>query len=560
VALAAGGRRLGALLILTLPTWAAPAPGAGGPSPSSLRRVSLDLPGAPAAVISADVDGDGRRDLVVVVAFNQWDEVAITESSTMDDIQGLVDVMTIVPAVIDRRELRVYRARPDGSYAPPLSLALPVSVLSLAAGPPGTPVVALTDAGVSLLRLDPPGTLRLEPWIEDPPVMAGTGNFLGDLGLMKDLDGDGLPDLLLPARDGLAVYLSRPGSGIARRAASRLKVPGEAFRSAGDLEHRYPLPQVEDVTGDGRPDLVFRDPVRRWRSVWVARNAGDGRFLPAVEVTLGSGDPRAPNPVWLGDLDGKGLATVVFRQSLDDPKRGSMRQEMAKAREPHGRLTFRRLSRELVLEKTPYRTLDITGWGLEGEGDGDAGSGDVELELPGGFLDLNGDGRPDIVTVTVDLGLPKLLGSLATKRLNVGLDYHVWCQQPNGGFRPVSGLDLAGTFRFDLNDLRVSQLSLFSGDFDGDGRADFVQIGRGRRVTIHRGRPDCSFPKEPDMAFDLREEPRDLSLVRILDLDGDGRSDLMVITPQRAAEEGFVPPVRLDLYLSGPSGPSGGAK
>jgi hypothetical protein len=508
--------------------------------------VSLDLPGAPAAVIAADLDGDGLRDLVVVVAYNQWDEIAITESSTMDDIKGLVDVMTIVPALIDRREVRFYRALPTGAYAPPIALALPLTVLSLEAGPPGTPVIALTDAGASVLRLDPSGALRLEPWIADPPVMAGTGNFLGDLGLMKDVNGDDLPDLLLPARDGIAVYLARPEKGLARNAASRLAVPGEAFRSARDLEHRYPLPEVADVTGDGRPDLIFRDPVKRWRSVWVARNAGQGRFLPAAEVVLGGGDRQAPTPVWMGDLEGDGRAEVVFRQSLDDPRQGGIRKEMEKARQPHGRLTFHRLSKDLVPEKTAYRTFDITGWGLEG-----VEAENTEIELPGGFQDLNGDGRPDLVTVTMDVGLPKLLGSLATKRLTVGLDFHVWCQEKDGAFRAVKGLDLSGTFRLDLNDLRVSQLSLFSGDFDGDGRADFVQIGRGKRVTIHRGRPDCSFPAQPDMAFDLREEPRDLSLVRIRDLDGDGRSDLMIITPRRAAEEGFVPPVRLDLYLSG---------
>jgi hypothetical protein len=541
------GRRpsLPVFLLAALPM-AAPALCAGRPPLSSLRSLSLDLPGAPAAVIPADVDGDGRQDLVIVVASNQWDEVAITESSTMDNVQGLVDVMTIVPAVIDRREVRVYRALPGGTYAPPLSLALPLSVLSLEAGPPGTPVVALTDEGASVLRLDPPGALRLEPWIADPPVLAGTGSFLGDLGILKDVNGDGLPDLLLPARDGLAVYLARPEKGLARKAASRLPVPGEAFRSANDLEHRYPLPQVQDVTSDGRPDLIFRDPVKRWRSVWVARNAGQGRFQPAMEVVLGTGDPKAPNPVWLGDLEGDGRAEVVFRQSLDDPKSGGIRKELEKARQPRGRLTFRRLSKDLAPEKAAYRTFDIVGWGLEG-----VEAEDTEIDFPGGFQDLNGDGRPDIVTVTMDLGVTKLLGSLATRRLNVGLDFHVWCQEKDGGFRQVKGLDLSGTFRLDLNDLRVSQLSLFSGDFDGDGRADFVQIGRGKRVTIHRGRPDCSFPADPDMAFDLREEPRDLSLVRIRDLDGDGRADLYVIHPQRAVEEGFVPPVRLDLYLSG---------
>lgn len=531
-----------------IPLMAAPALCAGRPLPSSLRSLSLDLPGAPAAVISADVDGDGRRDLVIVVASNQWDEIAITESSTMDDVRGLADVMTIVPAVIDRREVRFYRALPEGSYAPPLALALPLSVLSLEAGPPGTPVVVLTDEGASILRFDPPGTLRLEPWIADPPVMAGTGNFLGDLELMKDVNGDGLPDLLLPARDGLAVYLGRPEKGLARKAASRLRVPAETFRSVSDLEHRYPLPRVQDVTGDGRPDLIFRDPVKRWRSAWVARNGGQGRFQPAVEIPLGTFDSKAPAPVWLGDLEGDGRAEVVFRQSLEDPRAGGLRKELEKARQPHSRLTLRRLSKELAPEKSPYRTFDITGWGLE---EGEAGAEGNEIDLPGGFQDLNGDGRPDLVTLTLDLGVTKLLGSLATKRLNVGLDFHVWCQEKDGSFRKVLGLDLSGTFRFDLNDLRVSQLSLFSGDFDGDGRADFVQLGRGKQVTIHRGRPDCSFPKDPDMAFDLREEPRDLSLVRIRDLDGDGRSDLYVINPKRAVEEGFVPPVRMDLYLSG---------
>ena len=36
-----------------------------------LRHVTLDLPGPPSKVVPADLDGDGRNDLVVVVAYSE---------------------------------------------------------------------------------------------------------------------------------------------------------------------------------------------------------------------------------------------------------------------------------------------------------------------------------------------------------------------------------------------------------------------------------------------------------------------------------------------------------
>ncbi|HKV12036.1 MAG TPA: VCBS repeat-containing protein, partial [Thermoanaerobaculia bacterium] len=542
---------LAALPLLTLSLSAAPRPASSG-----LRAWSLDLPGAPAAVVPSDVDGDGRTDLVVAVAYSQWDQIEITESTTMDDIEGLVEVMTIVPSLLDRREVRVYLAKPDGSYA--LSgpaLPLPLSVLSLEAGPPGTPVLALTDAGASVLRLDASGTPRLDPLISDPPVFAGTGNFLAGLDLVRDLSGDGVADLLLPSKDGLAVYLGGPG-GISARATAHFPVPGEAFRSReGALEHRYPLPSVEDVNGDGLPDLVFRDPVKRWSLVRVARNAGNGKFSGAVEVDLEGDDKpqtdRDVRPVWFGDLDGDGIGEVVSEQSLDKED-ASIRQSMKQVREPKNRLSFRRVGKGLKRVNEAYRTVDVTGHAFapnEGGGDG-GGDMEVSVNLPGGFQDLNGDGRQDLVTITTDLSIPKLMGTVATKRLTLGLDFHVWCQNQEGDLKRVPGLDLSGQFRLNFNDLRVSQLSLFSGDFDGDSRSDFVQLGRGKTVTIHRGRPDCSFPKAPDLSVTLKSEPLDMSLVQIRDLNGDKRSDLMVLQPRGAAEPGMVAPVRVDLYLS----------
>ena len=85
-----------------------------------LRRVSVDLPGAPAVVLSTDLDGDGNRDLVVALAYTEWDQIDYEESSEMQGIDGLVMVMTVIPSLMDRRELRVYLG--------PMKVASPIAL------------------------------------------------------------------------------------------------------------------------------------------------------------------------------------------------------------------------------------------------------------------------------------------------------------------------------------------------------------------------------------------------------------------------------------------------
>jgi FG-GAP-like repeat len=513
----------------------------------ALSRVSLALPGAPAVVIPADLDGDGRGDLVVVVATTGWEDIGVEERAQMDAVEGLVEVLTVVPALLDRRQVRFYRGVAGGGFAlAGEPLELPPSVLSLAAGPPGLPVVALTDEGLSALRLGEGDALRLEPLLADPPVLAGSGLFLPDLGLTPDLDGDGRGDLLLPVPDGAAVYLTG-ASGLASKATSRVALPGDE-RLPGDARHyrtgpvrHYPLPAVFDADGDGLPDLLVRNHERGWNAFFLLRGLGGGRFAPPVKPLGERARNAKPEVVFFGDLDGDGRAELVTAEE-EKGEEGSLRKELAAARRPRFRYRIHRLTPELGMAPAPARELEVEGYAF---------GGDEGIRLPGGFQDLNGDGRQDLVTLTLDFSLLEALKALTFRRLSVGLDFHVWCQQSDGSFRPVPGLDLSGVFHLKLDDLRPGQLSLFAGDFDGDGRADFVQMGRGRRVTIHRGREDCSYPAEPDLTIELEEPPQDLALVQVRDLDGDGRADLMVTQAQSPGESGETAPVRLDLYLSG---------
>lgn len=521
----------------------------------ALRAESVELPGAPSAVVAADVDGDGLRDLAVVLAFTRWGEIGIEESVQMDDVEGLVEVLTVIPALVDRRELRVFLGRPGGGFEPtPRSLAIEPSVLSLEAGPPGAPVVALTDEGLSALRLRD-GALAFEPLIQERPVLAGTGTFLPNLGLVKDLDGDGRADVLLPTAEGASVYLSGP-EGL--RSASRLRFPldGLQGRARRTLSRFHPLPEVRDVNGDKLPDLVLRHASGAWRGFRVLRNQGGGRFAEAVaplgEYQESGRDPlAAPVVTWFGDLDGDGRAEYVTQEERGPGEDAGIRKEMQHAKRPKFLFRVHRSRPDLGMEPKPFQQFEAEGYAFDtgggGGGDGEVG---VEIAMPGGFQDLNGDGRMDLVALTLDFSMLQAVKVLTVRRIGIGIDFHVQCQGPGGKFAPVRGLDLSGKFNLNLNNLQIGQISQFAGDFDGDGRADFTQMGRGKTVTIHRGRPDCSYPAQPDLALELREAPRDLALVQVRDLDGDELTDLLVIQPQAVKEANVTPPVRLDLYLS----------
>ncbi len=495
---------------------------------------------------------------MVVVAYTEINEIG------EDRVENLVLVTQVIPALFDRREIRAYLATADGTYLPTVNpLPLPPSVLHLEAGPPGVGLIALTDEGISRLRLDAdeaPATLRLEPVIVDPPLLAGTGTFFAALTLVHDLDGDGLGDVLLPSSEGLAVYLTN-GTDLATEPAWRIEV-GNSDADDDRTHEEFPWPTVDDVNGDGLPDLVFPRGLLKDASTTphLLLGSGGGRFRPLRDKTLDCHDEQtdlrvtvaeAADYPWphgliaLRDLDGDGRAEAVL--SVGRPRDGGFRKGLKDAKRPIQRLAFHRLTEDLRIEASPYFETEIVGHTVDHTEVPDSGL-PFRMEQ---FLDLDGDGRDDLITITLDFSMFQVLKIMATKKIGVRLDFHVYAQLADGTFREVPDLDLSEKLKFDLNDLKIGRFGHFAGDFDGDGRQDFAHLGRGKVITLHAGQPGCRYPKRPDLSIELDEEPDSLDLIVIEDLDGDGRSDLRVTRPLPGTDPDATAPVRLDLYLSG---------
>jgi hypothetical protein len=224
----------------------------------------------PASVAVADLDGDGRPDIVTANAI----------LSTNGAGDSTVSVL-------------LQDAAHPGHYLPAVSYATGPDPLSVAIGDlngDGKPDLAVADSsGISVLFQDAAGKLL-------PKITIATGSGCTSVSI-ADLDGDGTPDLLATDAVSVLVLLQNPGGGGSFRAPVRY--------GAG----QQPLYAVAgDLNGDGKPDIAVAnigspsDLTKASVSVLLQDPTRAGAFLAAVNYVT-QADSTA---VAIADLDGDG--------------------------------------------------------------------------------------------------------------------------------------------------------------------------------------------------------------------------------------------------------------
>jgi hypothetical protein len=319
-----------------------------------------------------------------------------------------------------------------------------------------------------------------------------------------DLNGDGVPDLLiyssLPAQQEYAVqtFISNGKGGYTASATQSF-----GFASDGGNPGVTNYPQLIDLNGDGKLDLLC--------GLLVAYGNGDGTFAAAVPVSfLSSGFVTS----YAADLNGDGKTDILAVNVISgNPFLGAPVQFAVTVFLNQGAGSF-----------TSAGTFPVTA-STTGEF--------VEVNfLPPTLVDLNGDGKLDLIAQTQTVFATEATGVLSVDvLLNNG-------DGTFGTYMPVNvpdPPDYSGG---------LSPYQMASGDVNGDGKQDLIltlaDTGPDLNAMVLLGNGDGTFqaPLYLGLSSGAGYSPYETPSIIVQDFNLDGKPDLIFGNGQLAFGNG----------------------
>jgi hypothetical protein len=517
--------------------------------PASAPFEPVSVGTQPNQVVVADVNGDGKPDLVTLnngsPSYSSTVGVLLGNGDgTFQPAREFAAKYAFMVAVADvngdgkpdiltansNGTISVLLGNGDGTFQPARESVAPKStdavvvadingdgipdLVTTYSGLPTTKYGSPTAGGVSVLLGNGDGTFRAPR-----TVAVGIYPGLPSSVAVADVNGDGKPDLIVTDTRGYnrspANVLVLLGKGDGTFGPPKTVATGSALRS------------VADVNGDGKPDLVTASSNSRSNYLNVLLGNGDGTFQnPQTTVDNLGGE-------WLTvvDVNCDGKPDFVTSDSLP----------VISLLLGNGDGTFRNeqnLSPGNGFGGGPFAVADVNGDGkpdivatsaggssvgvLLGNGDGNFQTLQTPRSFPvdtGPFsvavADLNGDGIPDVVTANGNAGTVSVLlgngdGTFQTQRTF-----------PAHAYGPARSVAVA--------------------DVNGDGKLDIVtadypfnnRYGVPDAVSVLLGNGDGTF--QPQRIFEVGPQP---ASVAVADVNGDGKLD--IITANNPPHAGTV--------------------
>ena len=454
----------------------------------------------PRSVATADVNGDGRPDLAVASVGIPWVSVllnttepgaavpsfspqqpvpglpsTVKESIAMADLNGDGRPDLIVAPLFSKTASVLFNTTPPGaersSFSAPQDLDVaPNSVWIHVTDLNGDGRLDLilpewsTSGVVSVLLNTTAAPAAAAPSFAAQQAFA-TGEAPSAIGT-ADLNGDGRPDLLAAnqGEDTTSVLLNttEPGASTPSFAAQQAFATGEAPSAIG----------TADLNGDGRPDLLAANQGEDTTSV-LLNTTEPGASTPSFAAQQAFATGEAPSAIGTADLNGDGRPDLLAANQGED-------------------------TTSVLLNTTEPGASTPSFAAQQAFATGEAPSAI-------GTADLNGDGRPDLLAANQGEDTTSVL-------LNT--------TEPGASTPSFAAQQAFATGE--------APSAIGTADLNGDGRPDLLAANQGEDTTsvlLNTTEPGASTPSfAAQQAFATGEAP---SAIGTADLNGDGRPDLL---------------------------------
>ncbi|WP_283134605.1 FG-GAP repeat domain-containing protein [Rhizohabitans arisaemae] len=306
------------------------------------------------------------------------------------------------------------------------------------------------------------GSVTSNPWTQSP-IWSGNGWNLAQMMMLDDVTGDGKPEIV--ARDRVGALLVYPHNG----STTSNFWTSIVYGSTGGWSGTDRL-TMDDVTGDGRPDVIARDTSGAlWIHPWQSATAGS-MWSPTTRFAAGTGFAYALDVV-TGDVNGDGKPDLIAHVARS------------------GDLWLLPNTKAATGNPWPNRVGAGTDWGFASQ---------VLL------ADINGDRLQDLLAVD--------------KRSANGT---LWIYLNNGS---TTGLRWTNRY-FGGTGWNIFN-HLMAGDVTGDGRADLVGRDGGGDLFAYPGNgSSTAFPWDPRAWVGSNWQTA--SRLTLGDVDRDGIADLI---------------------------------
>ena len=352
---------------------------------------------------------------------------------------------------------------------------------------------------------------------------------------LRDINGDGVPEIMLFGEDALHVFRKNEQGYVE---ADKLNV--------------YPPFQVGPAWPPTKPPWPEgeRKAVLPYREIECLCNFSGNRLMVITEERLK--DHRVRYRAKHYELDqGFGVIPEKTCEEVTEPLPGWFRPM------PPGKDGYVNYGGYVQDEATtsaipvPILEVRVTSDG----GKTFQGVRAASSEIIDEFADLDGDGKPDIAMYRSDLfdgGVRETVARFLTA-LELNEELRIYLQDGAGCFPDEPSIVFPFKLKLDKplatgGGLRHSRdTCTLRGDFDGDGHFDLLLASSPDELSVHLFEGD-SFSKAASAVLEVKDNES----CAIADVDGDGRSDI-IVTGLDYSREGFTP--RSRLFLSREAAP-----